>query len=363
MSIKELEEQIKYHQNLYYNNQPEITDAEFDALVDKLATLDPTNPLLTTMVGSDHTEGFKKEKHRILMGSQSKANTEEEMQTWLSSIDNSVVLATYKCDGISLELNYDNGVLVSCLTRGDGIYGDNCTKNAIKMKGVPTKIDSKFTGAVRGEVLLFRKDKEKYYSDMKNCRNAASGIVKRLDGVGCEHLTVVCYDVQYSDNRKFNNQMEIIKFLEDNKFNVVEYKVMKNLKATECMEYLNNVFGNFDNLDYDIDGIVFKQNTIDMNDIKNNVRPKTQIALKPEMVLKETTIRDIKWQVKNGRLTPVAIFDGVDIQGATVKQASAYNVSFLEELDIEIGDKVLVTRFNMIIPGIVSNITKNKHIA
>lgn len=97
--IQELENEIKKNQELYYNNKQAISDAEFDALVDELQSLDPENPLLTTLVGSDHTEGFKKVKHSIVMGSQSKANTETEMNDWIGTIDNSVVYGTYKMDG------------------------------------------------------------------------------------------------------------------------------------------------------------------------------------------------------------------------------------------------------------------------
>jgi DNA ligase (NAD+) len=360
--ISELEKEIKKNQELYYNNTPAISDAEFDALVDELASLDPDNALLTTLVGSDHTEGFKKVKHQILMGSQSKANTENEMEVWCGSIDNKKVLAGYKMDGLSLEINYTNGKFVSAITRGNGEVGDDVTNNVKRMNYVPMTLKEKFTGAVRGEVLLSRKNKDKYYPAMKNCRNTASGILKHLDGSGCEHLDLVCYDAQYlSDKQEFGTQENLTKFLETNGFKVAPYKMFKNLNGKMAIDYLNEVFANFDNLEYDIDGIVWKQNVIDMNDMRENVRPKTNIALKPAKVLKETVLENIEWNVRNGTLTPVAILRPVDLQGATISRASLCNVACLEEMGIEIGHKVIICRCGMIIPKIIKDVNTGKY--
>lgn len=359
--ITELENEIRKNQELYYNNEPAISDAEFDALCDELKELDPENPLLTTEIGSDHTEGFKKVPHLILMGSQSKANTEIEMTNFFATRCNPKrVLGQHKMDGLSLELNYKNGKMVSAITRGDGEYGDDVTAN-VKKTAVPQQIEN-FTGAVRGEVLLSRANKEKYFADKKNCRNAASGILKHLDGRECEYLNVVVYDAKYLDEKKsFGTQENLIAFLERNNFEVASYQWFDDITGADAMAYMNGEFEKFDDLTYDIDGIVFKQNEIDMVDMNTNERPKTQIALKPAKVLKETVVTGIKWSVRNGTLTPVVQFEPVDIQGSTVKQASGYNIAFLEEMQLEIGDRVMITKFNMIIPGIMKNITKNTY--
>lgn len=123
--IEILETEIRKHQELYYNHQPVISDGEFDALVDELTMLDPDNELLTTKIGADHTEGFKKVKHNIKMGSQNKANTEAEMNGWISTIDNSMVLGGFKMDGNSVCLTYKNGKLVRAASRGDGCLDYN----------------------------------------------------------------------------------------------------------------------------------------------------------------------------------------------------------------------------------------------
>lgn len=361
--IEILETEIRKHQELYYNHQPVISDGEFDALVDELTMLDPDNELLTTKIGADHTEGFTKVKHNIKMGSQNKANTEAEMNGWLSTIDNSFVLGGFKMDGNSVRLTYKNGELVQAASRGDGDWGDDITENVKKMNFVPLKLKAtpNYTGDVRGEVLLSRKNKEKYYPEFKNCRNGASGIMKHLDGSGCEYLDVVCYDAQYlSENEEFGTQQNLINFLEQNGFKVAEYRFFKNLTGKMAIDYLNTIFDDFDNLEYDIDGIVWKQNVIDMKDMKNE-RPKTNIALKPAKVYKETILENIEWQVRNGTLTPVAILKPVDLQGATISKASLCNVACLEDMGIEIGHKVLICRCGMIIPKIVKDIDTGKY--
>lgn len=361
--IEILETEIRKHQELYYNHQPVISDGEFDALVDELMMLDPDNELLTTKIGADHTEGFTKVKHNIKMGSQNKANTEAEMNGWLSTIDNSFVLGGFKMDGNSVRLTYKKGELIQAASRGDGDWGDDITENVKKMNFVPLKLKAtpNYTGDVRGEVLLSRKNKEKYFPEFKNCRNGASGVMKHLDGAGCEYLDVVCYDAQYlSENEEFGTQQNLINFLEQNGFKVAEYRFFKNLTGKMAIDYLNTIFDDFDNLEYDIDGIVWKQNVIDMKDMKNE-RPKTNIALKPAKVYKETILENIEWQVRNGTLTPVAILKPVDLQGATISKASLCNVACLEDMGIEIGHKVLICRCGMIIPKIVKDIDTGKY--
>lgn len=362
--ISELENEIKKNQDAYYNNEALISDAEFDALMDELKELDPDNALLTTEVGSDHTEGFKKAKHTILMGSQAKANTESEMNKFIGGIDASLCLGQFKMDGASLELNYKNGKFDSAITRGDGETGDDITENVKKMKGVTMKLTTNYTGAVRGEVLLPRSTYNAEFAGgkYKNCRAAANGIMKHLDGSDCEKLTVVCYDALNTDNTKsFETQEKLIEFLETNKFNVAPYKFFTNLTGKMAMDYLNEVWEDWDNLDFDIDGLVWKQNKIDLVDMTTNKRPKTQIALKPAKVLRVTKLIDIKWQVKNGTLTPVGIIEPVDLQGATIKKASLCNISQLEKMGIEIGHEVTICRCGMIIPKIIKDNTTGKY--
>jgi len=216
--IAMLEKEIERHQQLYYNNTPEISDAQFDALWDRLAELDPLNKLLQK-IGADSHKEFKKAKHIIMMGSQQKASNESEFTKWAKKMNFPFYLVQPKCDGISLELQYENGNLTKAVTRGDGITGDDITINAIKMKGCIKKLSSisipkkasnpittldgfsmqpaknssatnnvniSFSGGIRGEILMSHAVFQSKYSDSANCRNIASGISKRLDGKGAE---------------------------------------------------------------------------------------------------------------------------------------------------------------------------------
>ena len=146
---------------------------------------------------------------------------------------------------------FANNILVHNCT------GDDITENVKKMNFVPQKLVDDFTGDVRGEVLLSRKNKKKYFPEFKNCRNGASGVMKHLDGAGCEHLDVVCYDAQYySKTEEFGTQQNLVSFLERNGFKAAEYRFFKNLTGKAAMDYLKEVFDDFDNLEYDAIAIV-----------------------------------------------------------------------------------------------------------
>lgn len=360
--MTELENNIVNAQEAYYNGTPIMSDGMFDELWDKLKKTQPDSELLQK-VGEDHTDGFTKVKHGILMGSQEKANTEKDMVNFFATNPDAEdeCLGQYKMDGASLELNYCAGSLISGITRGDGEIGDDVTSNVLKMNFVPKEIDSSFTGSIRGEVLLSRANKDKYFADKANCRNAANGCMKKLDGSGCEYLDVVVYDAQTFDGKNtFGTQEKLQTFLNNNGFKVANWKLFKKISAKDCMTYLNNVFDQFDALEYDIDGIVWKQNKIDMDDFKNNYRPKTNIALKPARTYATSTLRDVLWECKNGTYTPVAVFDPVQLNGTTVEHASLVNVMRMEQLGIEIGHEITICKCGMIIPKVVKDTTTGK---
>lgn len=369
MNQQELENKLKQAQDAYYNgSEPIMSDLEYDELWDELQTKFPTSNLLFG-VGADHTDGFAKIKHSIIMGSQAKANTAQDMTTFFLKNGKGKYLAQYKLDGCSIALNYENGKFMTGATRGDGTEGDDITRNVLQMKGLVKKLKNRFTGTVRGEVLLDKSVKEKYFPDMKNCRNAASGIMKHLDGSDCEKLTIRVYDAQYLDKTKsFGTQEFLQSWLQDNGFIVAEYvwfdtSSMKN-PGQEAIELIRTEFSEYNssNRDYDIDGIVFKKNEIDMHDIQTEYRPKTMIALKPKFTPKESVLRDIEWCVKNGTVTPVAIFDPVEIEGSTVQRASLGNISLMEYLGLEIGHRITVIKANMIIPKVIQDLETGKFI-
>ncbi|MBN1243246.1 MAG: hypothetical protein JXA15_11140, partial [Spirochaetales bacterium] len=192
--VAELEREIRRHQDLYYNGQPEISDAEFDVLWDELSDLDPDNPVLGA-VGADSADGWPKARHLIPMGSQEKASDPEAFLAWAAKVGHPEWLVQHKLDGASLELQYEGGRFVRAVTRGDGETGDDITPNALRMVGIVRELPGAFSGGVRGEVLMPRAVHAAKYSDKANCRNAANGLMKRKDGSGSEDLRVVVYDV------------------------------------------------------------------------------------------------------------------------------------------------------------------------
>ncbi len=362
MNKIELEKKIKEAQDAYYNNKPIMSDVEFDQLWDKLKTEYPESELLSE-VGTDHNDGFVKVKHKIIMGSQNKANTPEEMDDWFGKCrehGSDFVVTTEKLDGCSIELEYNDGVIENGITRGDGIEGDLITLNVLKMRDYPKKLKEEFTGVIRGEVLLHRSLKAIAAPDKKNCRNAASGLMKRLDGIGCEYLTIKAYDVRENGKHKFRNQSDLLDWLKDQGFQIPKYKIydLKSMNGKKAVELMSEVWK--EERDYDIDGIVWKTQDIDYEDIETNYRPKFNIALKPKYTIAETKIIDIEWSLKNGTLTPVAITEPVELCGTTVQRANLVNVSMMEDMGIEIGHTVLITKCGEIIPGILKDVTSGK---
>ena len=360
MNQQELEKTLRSAQDAYYNgSEPVMSDLEYDALWDELKTNYPES-LLLKEVGSDHTDGFAKAKHRIIMGSQNKANTAEEMDTWFQKQNTKKYVAPEKLDGCSIALEYEDGKFQNGLTRGDGEFGDIITRNVLKMQGLVKEMPVDFTGVIRGEVLLYRSDKEKFYPDKKNCRNAAAGIMKHLDGEGCEHLHIKVYEARWdkSTGNKFNDHVEMFDFLTRNGFDTVEYTVETGVNGQKALELMDKVWKK--NRDYDIDGIVWKTFEIDYDDLEKNYRPNSSIALKPKYTLATTKILDIEWSLRNGTLTPVAICKPVELCGTTVQRASLSNVSMLEYLGIEIGHEIIITKLGEIIPGILRDNTTGK---
>lgn len=358
--IEELENIITKAQKAYYsgNGESELSDAEFDAYWDELKLLDPNNEIFN-QVGSDlgESNGFPKCQHNMIMGSQSKANTAEDMDDFIAkNPKNDSYLVSYKMDGSSVVLDYVNGKLIRGASRGDGTIGVDYTENIKKMGGVVQTLKVPFTGSVRGEVLLSKSNKEKYFKDAPNCRNMATGIFHHIDGSDCEKLDVVVYDAQYLDkNITFGTQNSLLSFLTDNGFKVAPFTELQNLTGEKAMAHLANVWAHIDAYDYDIDGLVFKTNKIDMNDITTNYRPTTQIALKPARTLVTTILENIEWQVRNGTLTPVAILKPVSLLGATIRKASLGNLALIMRMGLEIGHEVTICRCGEIIPKVLKD--------
>lgn len=355
LRVKELETLIKKYQDSYYNGEGEISDAEFDSLWDELKLLDPENSILHK-VGAD-SGNFNKVNHIMPMGSQEKAANPEQFYSWAKKHIYDSYLVEYKLDGASLELQYKNGKLQCAVTRGDGVIGDDITTNAKKMNGVMIAITKHgvpvdFTGGIRGEVIMTHDVHKNYFADKANCRNAANGLMKRKDGSGSEYLKLIVYDALATEGLSpFSNEQEKIQWLKDCGFNTVEVKICNTPEAV--VQYRSSVMEIRKNLDFDIDGLVIKENVIDKEDAKRT-RPDKQIAFKFSLEEAISVLREVEWSINGGTYTPVAIFDEVELNGTTVQRASLANPDTMKNLGIKIGSKVVVVKRGEIIPKIES---------
>ncbi len=347
--IAQLEALIRHYQEAYYNGEGEISDAEFDALWDELKALDPENPLFT-QIGQDSTDGFPKAAHRIPMGSQEKAASPEEFIAWAQKIRAPRYVVQYKLDGASLELQYDEGRLVRAVTRGDGLVGDDITPNALKMKGVLPFLDLPFSGGIRGEVLMPRPVWKEKYADKANCRNAANGLMRRKDGIGCGDLEVVCYDAaDPANDHYFENEEEKIAWLAARGFLVPPTKVFSRIE--DIIAYRNRVSQERETLRYDIDGLVVKDWVTDMADLRK-ARPERQIAFKFELEVAISVLKAVEWSQSGATYTPIGIIEPVRLAGTTVQRANLNNPDMIRSLGLKIGSRVLVVKRGEIIPKI-----------
>lgn len=352
--IADLEQKITKARNDYYNGQAIFSDKVYDAWIDELRLLDPTNKAVTAVGAPIVVSEWKKAKHQIPMGSLDKVNTPSELSKWYddSSLAGEPLFVCEKLDGLSIEVIYEDGKFTQAITRGNGVEGEDISVNVIKMGGVPSTLKNKFNGSLRGEIIMTKTNHKLYFSDKANPRNAASGVSKRLDGVGVEKLDILFYQVL--GDIDFKSEADQYTWLRTNGCKTPNYW---NFKTTE---EVNKHWRNYqdkdrDSLDYDIDGLVIRFNDLvkqaSLGD--KDLRPKGAIAFKFDNESRESIIRNITWQVGNsGRLTPVATVDPVLLVGATVTRASLYNWSYISALGLDVGASVLVARANDVIPRI-----------
>ncbi len=347
-----LVKEIERHRYLYYNEQPEVSDAKYDALEDELRTIDPENHLLFK-IGVDSSSLFTKRKHIIPMNSQDKVSTDADFKKWAKKRNFKTFLVQFKLDGISIEIQYKDGLFQYAITRGNGEIGDDVSVNVVKMKGFIPKLKDNFTGAVRAEILLFHDIYNKKYADKQNCRNAAAGLVRRKDGIGSGDLNLIFYDaISINDQTTFENEIQKLKWLKEQKFPTIPTKTVKT--PQEVIQVRENTMNNIRNtLDYDIDGLVVKGKQIDLEDMKR-AKPTKQIAFKFQAFSIETTLLDVEWSISGANYTPVAIVEPVHLMGSNVSRASLANPNLIKELKIKIGSEVFISKRGDIIPKIES---------
>jgi len=349
----------------YYNNSESImSDEDFDKAI--ILYVKKFNETFKSIGSPVKVTEWQKAIHKIAMTSLNKVNTKEEFNKWALGIGDEHYVIMDKLDGISIDLEYESGNLVKAITRGDGIEGEDILNNVIKMKNVQQKI-AKFTGSLRGEVVMFVTDFERLNEDlmnrgekeMANPRNGASGIAKRFDGNNSQYLTILYYDV----TGDWKTEEEKLLW-----FKPIGLKTCFWVKVNieQCIEYYNQ----YEKIlraetPYDIDGLVVKANSIKLQKQHGMLgdNPKAQVAWKFTSMKAETEVEGIEWSHgQNMRITPVALLKPVKIGGVVVKRASLHNMEMFHALNLGNGDKVLISRRNDVIPYVESVIEHVRHI-
>lgn len=345
--IHELETAISAAAVTYEAGSPTVSDELFDAWKDELRDLHAISEVLGA-IGAPVNSEWVKVKHKHPMGSLDKVNHPEEMREWLESVNcTELPFVTEKLDGISVGLSFRKGALVQAWTRGDGKVGEDITRNVAKMKGLPTK---PFTGRVRGEIILTKSDMSAHFPEAANPRNTAAGTAKRLDGAKCQHLTILTYEIV--EGRKSYTEEAQFQELASYGFRVPTYKVCDPIEAWQTYQASTRA-----SLDYDIDGLVVRLNSLTVQEGlgSKNLRPLGAVAFKFVAESKETLIEAILWQTGgSGRITPVAQFEPVTLGGATVVNASLYNIGYIRQLGLGVGCKALVARAGDVIPRVTA---------
>jgi len=368
--IGELEQLIQKARDDYYNGTSVVSDETYDAWIDELSELKVDSPAVTA-VGAPppKVSEWVKVPHSIAMGSLNKVNTLEEITEWVlrsSSGKFEPLLVTEKLDGISISVEYVDGIFRQALTRGDGVTGEDISVNVARMQGIPGRLRAAVSVTLRGEIVLTKTDHAKYFSDYSNPRNAASGISKRYDGQGSDHLTIMFYQV--ADGLDFETESEQFEWLESQGLKVPNWYVTAMAPGVKTphdlwVDYQQTMRAE---LDYEIDGLVVRLNHLarQMALGENDNRPKGAVAFKFAPMTRETTLRRIEWQVGgSGRITPVAIFDPVRLVGADVTNASLYNMKYITDLKLDVGATILVARANDVIPRVVSVVRQTPTVA
>jgi DNA ligase (NAD+) len=393
--IEKLREEIRRHEELYYVlDNPQISDAEYDALLDQLQKLEQDHPdqitpdSPTQRVGGRPAQGFAEVVHRRPMLSLDNSYNIDELRAFdqrcqrLADGRNIDYVAELKIDGLSLALHYENQILVRGVTRGDGRIGEEVTQNARTIRSVPLKLraNSKVPNLkaeimnveVRGEAFIPRKVFERTNAEREeqgeprfaNPRNAAAGTIRQLDSkiVATRKLDMFAYDLLAGERKPFPTHWEALNWLESVGFKVSPERKLCN-SIEEVIEFAGAIEARRDELDYEIDGLVVKVNSTALQDEfgTTNKAPRWAIAYKYAARQATTRVVSIVVQVgRTGALTPVANLEPVSLAGTTVARATLHNPDEVKRLGIRIGDWVLIEKGGDVIPKVLKVIVEKR---
>lgn len=368
--IKELVDILNKAGKAYYSQGKEImSNYEYDAMYDELVKLEKETGFIlsnspTVNVGYEVLSELPKMQHESPMLSLDKTKNADELVEWLGSKKG---LLSWKLDGLTIVLTYENGSLLQAVTRGNGEVGEIITNNAKVFKNIPVTIPYKKKLVLRGEAIITYSEFERINHEIpetdskyKNPRNLCSGSVRQLNNKITKERNVhfFAFNLVQAEDVDFENSRQVqFEWLKKQGFDVVEYKVVTSENLKDTIKWFEE---NIKNNDFPSDGLVILYDDIAYGDSLGRTAkfPRNSMAFKWTDETANTILRDIEWSAsRTGLINPVAIFDTVDLEGTKVSRASVHNISIMEGLKLGIGDEITVFKANMIIPQIAQNLT------
>ena len=385
--IKELREKLEYYAKKYYDDdKPEISDYEYDMMMNRLKALEKefpeliTEDSLTQKVGGHVKEGFKEVTHEVPLQSLQDVFSFEELREFddkitkksLEENEEVTYVVETKIDGLSMALEYVDGIFVRGATRGNGLIGEDVTDNLRTIKSIPKVLKKPETITVRGEVFIGTKEFEKLNEEQEilgkslfaNARNAAAGSIRQLNSKITEErpLDIYIFNVQKWDKNHYNSHYEQLQYLKELGFNVNPVCIKcKNQKEVE--EAINKIGEDRENLSFGIDGAVVKVDSLSFREKLGTTSktPRWAIAYKYPPEAKETILKDIICQVgRTGVITPMAILEPVKVAGSTISKTTLHNEDFIKEKGLKIGDTVVIQKQGDVIPEVIKVIEKKR---
>lgn len=368
--MKELVDVLSEAAKAYYQEDKEIiSNIEYDKLYDELLNIEKALGVIlagspTSKVGYELLSELPKERHGTKMLSLDKTKDREALVLWIGEEKG---LLSWKLDGLTIVLTYEDGVLVKGITRGNGEIGEVITNNVRVFDNIPLKIKASGTTVIRGEAVIKYSDFEKINEALedeelyKNPRNLCSGTVRQLNNevTANRHVNFFAFQLVSSEDVVSDSKIEQLNWLRGSGFDIVDFKEVSSANMIRQVEYFEDTITKND---FPSDGLVLTYDSLEYSISLGATSkfPRHSIAFKWQDEIKETKLIDVEWSAsRTGRINPVAIFEPVDIEGTTVARASLHNISIVEELELGIGDTIEVYKANMIIPQLASNITKS----
>lgn len=385
--IKELRATLEYHAKKYYDeDKPEITDYEYDMMMNELKSLEKQFPelidkeSLTQKVGGHVKEGFKQVEHEVPLQSLQDVFSYDELRDFDDRVKkqlhdggaNLKYVVETKIDGLSMAIEYKDGKFVRAATRGNGLIGEDVSANALTIKSIPKELKEPINIIVRGEVFIGSKEFEKLNEEREvlgqslfaNARNAAAGSLRQLDSkiTKTRPLDIFIFNVQKLENNPFNSHYEQLNYLDKLGFNINPVRILCN-NIDEAIEAITKIGEDRENLSFGIDGAVIKVDNLDYREELGTTfkTPRWAIAYKYPPEQKETLLKDIICQVgRTGAITPMAILEPVKVAGSTISKTTLHNEDFIKEKDLKIGDRVIIQKAGDVIPEVVEAVKSKR---